>query len=70
MTASEDKDNKTLRVTLTKSLITEKGSLRRVVQALGLRRFGQTVEHKDTDSIRGMIRKVSYLVTVEEKDKS
>lgn len=57
---------KKLKVTLTRSLITEKGELRRVVAALGLRRLHQSVEHNDTPSIRGMIAKISYMVKVEE----
>lgn len=57
---------KKLKVTLTRSLITEKGELRRVVAALGLRRLHHTVEHNDTPSIRGMIAKISYMVKVEE----
>jgi large subunit ribosomal protein L30 len=39
---------------------------RRVIQALGLRRLQQTVEHADTPIIRGMVRKVRHMVTVEE----
>lgn len=57
---------KKLKVTLTRSLITEKDELRRVVAALGLRRLHQSVEHNDTPSIRGMIAKISYMVKVEE----
>lgn len=33
---------------------------------LGLRRIGHAVEVEDTPSIRGMINKVHYLVSVEE----
>jgi large subunit ribosomal protein L30 len=33
--------------------------------ALGLRRLNQTVDHEDTSSIKGMIAKVSHLVTFE-----
>jgi len=33
---------------------------------LGLRRLGQTVEHSDSRSLRGMITKVKHLVAVEE----
>ncbi|MDS8945591.1 50S ribosomal protein L30, partial [Streptococcus pneumoniae] len=40
---------------------------RKVVEALGLKKMNQTVEHKDNAAIRGMINKVSHLVTVEEK---
>lgn len=55
-----------LRVTWVKSGINQKADQRRTIRALGLRRLGQTVEHEDTPSIRGMIAKVKHLVTVEE----
>lgn len=38
----------------------QKGTL----EALGLRKIGQVVEHEDTPSLRGMIRKVHHLVNV------
>ena len=34
------------------------------MRGLGLKRIRQTVELEDTKAIRGMINKVSYLVTV------
>ncbi len=55
-----------LRITWVKSGINQKADQRRTIRALGLRRLGQTVEHDDTPSIRGMITKVRHLVTVEE----
>jgi len=36
-----------------------------VLRALGLKHPGSVVEHADTATIRGMINKVHYLVTVE-----
>jgi large subunit ribosomal protein L30 len=36
------------------------------IQALGLHKLQQTVEHDDQPAIRGMIRKVIHLVKVEE----
>ena len=39
-----------------------------VVQSLGLRKIGQTVERGDTPVIRGMINKVAHLVNVDEAD--
>jgi len=36
------------------------------IQALGLRKLQQTVEHDDQPAVRGMIRKVIHLVKVEE----
>jgi len=55
-----------LRVTWVKSGIGHSRDQRRTLEALGLRRLNQTVEHDDSPAIRGMIRKVKHLVTVEE----
>lgn len=56
-----------LEVTLTKSPIGYNKRQRGTVSALGLKKLNQTVTHEDSDVIRGMIAKVSHLVTVEEK---
>ena len=53
---------KTIKVTLVKSLIGTKQSHRATVRGLGLRRREHTVEVEDTPSVRGMIRKVAYLL--------
>lgn len=55
-----------LRITYAKSAIGREKSQGATVRALGLRKLRQTVEHEDTPVIRGMINKVSHLVTVEE----
>lgn len=58
--------SKQFKVTLVRSLI---GRLRRhkaCVAGLGLRRIHQTVTVIDTPQNRGMIRKVSYMLKVEE----
>ncbi len=55
-----------LRITLSKSPIGYSTRQKSTVRALGLRRMNQTVEKQDTPVIRGMIAKVSHLVTVEE----
>lgn len=55
----------TIKVTLTRSTIGRPEAQRKIVQALGLKKLNQTVEHKDNAAIRGMINKVSHLVTVE-----
>ncbi|MCR5861663.1 50S ribosomal protein L30 [Flavobacterium sp. J372] len=39
---------------------------KRTLEALGLRRLGQVVEHDATSSILGMVNKVKHLVSVEE----
>ncbi len=38
----------------------------RVVQALGLRKIGQTAEHQDNAAIRGMVQAVPHLVAIVE----
>ena len=58
--------NKTVRVTLVKSVIGRLKTHKACVQGLGLRRINQTVEVQDTPSNRGMINKIEYLVKVEE----
>lgn len=56
-----------LEITLTKSLIGAKPAQRKTIEALGLRKMHQTVEHTDNEAIRGAITKVAHLVTVTEK---
>jgi len=41
---------------------------KRTVEALGIRRLHQPVEHNDTPQIRGMIFKIRHLVEVEERN--
>jgi len=60
------KKNKTVRVTLTRSVIGEKPKTRATVEGLGLKRIRQTVEQVDSPSLRGMLAKVSHLVDVED----
>lgn len=59
--------DKTLVVTLSKSLIGEKPKTRANVHSLGLRKMHQVVEHRDTPEIRGMLHRVAHLVAVEER---
>ncbi|MDP4147407.1 MAG: 50S ribosomal protein L30 [Bacillota bacterium] len=56
-----------LTITLQKSLIGRKKDHIATVNALGLKKIGRTVEQEDTPQIRGMIKKVEYLLKVEEK---
>lgn len=53
-----------LKITLKKSAIGTKPDHKATVEALGLRKVNQTVEHNDTPQIRGMIKKVDYLLEV------
>jgi large subunit ribosomal protein L30 len=55
-----------LEITLTKSVIGSKPTQRKTVEALGLRKLQQVVEHQDNVAIRGMINRVDHLVTVKE----
>jgi large subunit ribosomal protein L30 len=55
-----------LEITLTKSVIGSKPAQRKTVEALGLKKINQTVEHEDNVAIRGMVNVVSHLVTVKE----
>lgn len=56
----------TVRVTLVRSIAGKLKKHRATVRGLGLRRIRHTVELEDTPAVRGMIRKVSYLIRVEE----
>jgi large subunit ribosomal protein L30 len=56
---------KTLKVTLVKSINGTKQSHRATVRGLGLRRINHTVMLEDTPAVRGMINKVYYLVKCE-----
>ncbi len=60
--------DKTLKVTLRRSLINEKPKTRATIESLGLRRIRHTVEHPDSPTVRGMLHKVRHLVDVEEND--
>ena len=62
----KEETNKTILVTLVRSPIGYTKDQKATVLALGLRRMHQTIEHKDTPAVRGMIRKIIHLVQVEE----
>jgi large subunit ribosomal protein L30 len=55
-----------VKVTLRKSGIGRKEYFTRVLKGLGLTRLHQSVVVQDTPEMRGMIRKVSHMVSVEE----
>jgi large subunit ribosomal protein L30 len=57
---------KTLTITLRKSTIGFNRNQAAVVQGMGLRRIGHSVELPDTAATRGMILKVRHLVEVGE----
>ena len=60
------KGARVLKITKVRSVIGRKEKAKRTVAALGLKRIHQTVLRADTPEIRGMIRKVDYLLKVEE----
>ena len=55
----------TIKVTKVKSAINRTANQKRVLEALGLKKIGQTVEHQDSPNILGMVNKVQHLVSVE-----
>ena len=54
------------KVTQTRSLIGRPPDQRATVRGLGLKRLGDVVVKEDRPEIRGMLRKVSHLIRVEE----
>jgi large subunit ribosomal protein L30 len=59
---------KTIKITQVRSGIGRPLRQKRTLQALGLRKIRQTVEHNATDQILGMVAKVRHLVSVEETE--
>lgn len=56
-----------IKVTLIRSASGKLPKHRECVKGLGLRRMWHTVEVEDTPSVRGMIKKISYMVRVQDK---
>jgi len=57
-----------LKVTQRKSEIGGTSNQRNSLRSLGLKRIGDVVVKEDRPEIRGMVHRVSHLVTVEEVD--
>ena len=57
---------KQIKVTLVRSVIGTKQSHRDTIRGLGLRGVNSTSMLVDTPEVRGMIRKVDYLIAVSE----
>jgi large subunit ribosomal protein L30 len=57
-------ENARVKITLVRSTIGFDRKQAKVVQSIGLRRIGHTVELRDTPETRGLIQKVRHLVTV------
>lgn len=58
--------NKTIKITLVKSLIGSTEKQRKVAKALGLTKKDQTVEHINTPVIQGMVNAIPHLLKVAE----
>ena len=54
-----------IKITQTGSPIRREPSQRKTLKGLGLDKMHRTVELEDTPEIRGMIRKVAHMVSVE-----
>ena len=55
-----------IKIQQVRSSIKRPQNQKRTLEALGLRRIGQVVEHESTPSILGMIDKVKHLVSTQE----
>jgi large subunit ribosomal protein L30 len=55
-----------LKVTWVRSTIGHKAAARGTIRALGLHRLNQSVEVADNPMMRGMLRRVAFLLEVEE----
>ncbi|MCX5856508.1 MAG: 50S ribosomal protein L30 [Deltaproteobacteria bacterium] len=55
-----------LRITLIKSYIGRPESQRKILMGMGLGKLNRAVLLEDTPEIRGMVRKVCHLVSMEE----
>ena len=56
----------TLKVTWVRSTIGHRAAARGTIRALGLHRLNQSVEVADTPEMRGMLRRVAFLIEVTE----
>ena len=62
----KETSGKTIRVTLVRSAIGYDKDQKATVKALGFHRLHQTIEHKDTPALRGMLNKIIHLLKIEE----
>ena len=61
------KKHQTLKITQVKSRIGYKKKAKATLDAMGLKKMNQTVELPDNPATRGMIKKIEYLIKVEDK---
>ena len=62
---SKGTEEKSIKVTLIKSVFGQLASIRGSVKGLGLRRIGHSVVGADTPSNRGMVNAASHMLKVE-----
>ena len=67
--AEQPSPAKRIRLELVRSPIGGTARQRATVIALGLRKMHQVVEHSDSPVTRGMVKKVSHLVRIQEAEK-
>jgi large subunit ribosomal protein L30 len=58
--------SKQLKITQVRSYISRPEKQRKILKGLGLGKMNKTVILQDTPEIRGMVNKLSHLVTMEE----
>jgi large subunit ribosomal protein L30 len=66
MSAKRKKKQRLLKITQIRSQIGNQERQKRVLTGLGLGRIGRSVTRPDDPCIRGMVAKVTHLVSVEE----
>ena len=57
---------KQLKITLVRSLIGRNKAQKKIIEALGVRKIGQSVTREDNPETRGIIQKVGFVLKVEE----
>jgi len=60
-----EQEKKQIKITLKRSLIGRPETQKTIAKSLGLSKINQTVTQADNQSIRGMVFKISHLVSVE-----
>ncbi len=60
------KKPKLIKITQVRSGIGRQETHRRTLRALGIKKHQQSVVHEDTPAIQGMVRKISFMVDVQE----
>jgi large subunit ribosomal protein L30 len=58
-----------VRIVLKRGYIGVPDKQKKVLEALGLKKIGSAVNKEDNDATKGMIRKVSHLITIEKVEK-